>query len=99
MPDNLTCPVCGKDLSVPRPSASMFASMAELRRTKALLLDRHFRESPSCKNVQNVLDETSEYSDSQRLDELNCIDDYNRYEENQIAEDEYFDDLFFGPEE
>lgn len=63
MPDNLTCPTCGKDLNVPRLSASMFASMAELRRAKALLLDRHFRESPLCKNVQDGLDELPDQQD------------------------------------
>lgn len=28
-----------------------------------------------------------EYTDSDRLDELNCVDDYNRFEEEQIARD------------
>ena len=28
-----------------------------------------------------------EYTDSDRLDELNCVDDYNRFEEEQVARD------------
>lgn len=37
------------------------------------------------------LESEMEYSDSQRLDEMNCVDDYNRYEENQIDLDREFE--------
>jgi len=40
---------------------------------------------------------SEEYSDSQRLDELATADDYNRFEEEQLAQDRdagEFDDIF-----
>ena len=33
-----------------------------------------------------------EYDDSQRLDELNCLDDYNRWEEEQVFQDREWED-------
>ena len=49
--------------------------------------------------------EEEEYSDSQRLDELNTADDYNRFEEEQLAQDrdtgefdDYDDDRELGGE-
>lgn len=36
--------------------------------------------------------EESEYSDAQRIDEMSCVDDYNRFEEQCIFEDREWED-------
>ena len=36
--------------------------------------------------------EMGEYSDADRIDEMECVDDYNRFEEEQIFQDREGDD-------
>jgi hypothetical protein len=36
--------------------------------------------------------EDEEYSDAQRFDEMSCVDDYNRFEEEQVFQDREWED-------